>query len=247
MPKLRVPLVALATLLPGAASAQTVQDDVFFFRSFVQDARVASASYLHGSVFFTTFPPGTHRYFGAIAGYAPSRKFEVAVDVSYYSPPSGILFEAPSGLNDPVVHGKYNFSAGTTRLSAGGFVSLPVGSKDIGEGDLDAGIFLAMRHPVGTKTAIGGKISADYFEFEKEDRDPSFRLHGGVIHQVADKLALLGEFLMNANGPTGLDVSAGVDYAIGSRSRIRGAVGLGLNENSPDRTILLSFLHAFRN
>jgi len=233
-------------LCSGSAVAQSTLDDVALFRSFNQDARVAGASYVHGSLYIASFPISTQRYFGAGLGWVPSPRWELAVALSYLSSPGGAFVPSNSGLTDPFVYAKYNFMAGATRLSAGAFASMPVGSQAVAEGDLDAGVYLAVRHPLGEKTAVAGKVSADYPPLEKEDRDPSVRLSGGVIRKVADKIALLGEVLLNTNGGTTVDFSGGADFAVGPRSRIRGAAGFGLSDRSPDRTILISFLHSFR-
>ena len=245
MKRAALSLLVLSLLLPQASSAQDVLDQVFLFRNFNQDARVASRAYLEPYAQHNTYESVTHTSVGLQGGIPFSPRFEAAFGVSYFRDDSD-FFESSSGLADIFLHGKYNFSLNATRLSTGAFVTLPIGSEDIGEGDLDAGIFISARHPLSERTVLAGKLSGDYFEFTKDDRDPSLRFHGGVIQMVSDRAAIVGELLVT----TSVDVtqlSGGVDYALGPAGRLRGSIAAGLTDNAPDFSFLVGYLIAFGN
>lgn len=251
MPRPMLALAALAIVLPGAAAAQEDLNRVQWFRSASQDARVAPASYVEGNVFHTPFDFGSYTYLAARFALVPSPRMQLEMEISHFTSSSD-FGEGSSGLTDPIVTFKYNFaSTGPTQFSAGAFGTLPIGSDEVGEGDLDAGVFVAVRRPVAERTVVGGRFSVDYFEFEKDDRNPSMRLAGGVIHRVGERVSLLGEVLVQTSGvsegATITNLSAGVDYALGERSHLRGAFGTGLTDSSPGTQLILSFLHYLRN
>src|SRR5690606_12643098 len=130
-------IVAIAaTLLPHIGAAQGTRDEVRWFRSQQQDAAVAHSHYVSADFFHQGFEFGSYRYLNALVGLAASPRFEASIGVSYFTPSSDFI-GANSGMTDPIVHAKYNFGSGATKWSTGAFLTAPVGSKDIGEGDLD--------------------------------------------------------------------------------------------------------------
>lgn len=234
--------VVLCAVLSQAARAQNVLDDVFLLRSTEQDARVASAPWLDGRLFHNVFETSSYSYLGVRAGLPISPKLETALGLDYFRSSSDFT-DGTSGLTDLFVYGKYNFSRQATRLSTGAFVTVPIGSEEIGEGDVDVGIFVAARHPLNERTAVTGKVSLDYFRIADDDSDPSFRFHGGLIRRVSERVAVLGEVLVST-AVTTAELSAGVDYGLTQAGRLRGAVGMGLNDKSSDLSFIVSYIHS---
>jgi hypothetical protein len=231
----------VATALPGSAAAQVAMDDIFLFRNFNQDARVTRSNYFDASFLHNSFEFVTHSAFGAGFGLPLSESFELAFAISYFTISPEFL-DGSSGLSDLHVHGKFNFGSGSTQLAAGAFSSVPIGSEDIGEGDLDLGVFVAARHPLQEGTVLTGKVSADMFEIDSEDSELSFRFHGGIIQRASDALAFVGELLVST-GVSQAQLSGGLDLALGDSSHLRGSLALGLNDNTADTSIVLSFVH----
>jgi len=233
--------LALVWMLPRAALTQEVLDDVFLFRNFTQDARVAPSPFGELSMFRESFETATYTSFAVNAGTPLTDRFEAALTASYFMLDPDFA-SSSSGLSDLILHGKFNFPADNTRLAAGGFVTLPIGSEEIGEGDLDYGAFFAARHPVSEGTVVTGKVSADYFDAESDDAELTWRLHAGVIRAVSERVALLGELLIHT-GTEQVTLAGGLDFALANAGRLRSSLGLGLNDNSSNLSLILGYLH----
>lgn len=237
MKKLHVFLYAIIGLLfftsvDGFAQQDTF-DDVHLFQSFFRDAPIASELYAEGSFTYSNFDFLDRTTIGAQASYPVTPKIEVG-GVAYYVNRMPVeVDEGTKAFADVSVYGRYNFIDEGTKFSAGVYGTVPVGSKDIGEGNLNLGIFSAVRHPISEFVILTGTLGVDFLDTAIEDYEASFNMGGGVIYKAADNFFMVSEFSVQSD----LDysaVSTGIDYKFTKFSRFRANLLLGVDQNAPD-------------
>ncbi len=226
-------LIVFFLCLSGNSFAQyDTYDDVLLFQSFFRDVRVTPTPY--GEAFYTydnyDFLDITTA--GAQVGYPLTDDIEVASGV-YYITRHPDEVDGEKGIADVPVYVRYKLLDGRTKLSGGVFATIPVGSEDIGEGNLNFGPFLAFRHPASETVALTGTLGVDLLDTEIEDYEASMNFGGGVIYRARENLHILGEIKVKSD----LDYSAlsgGLDYRIFDPVRLRANLLLGLDEAAPD-------------
>lgn len=207
-------------------------DDVLLTQSFFRDVRIASAPY--GEVFYNydNFDFLDITTAGAQSGLGIDDKLEVAAGV-YYITRIPDEVDGASGFADIPVYGRYQFLNGTTKLSAGFFATIPVGNEEVGEGNLDFGPFVAVRHPVSDVVALTGTLGVDFRDTAIEDYEASMNFGGGVIFHAARDLFVVGEIKIMSD----LDYSAisgGLNYRFYDSVYLRTNLMLGLDQSAPD-------------
>ena len=79
------------------------------------------------------------------------------------------------------------------------------------------------------------------YETDKSTKhETSLNIGAGAIYPINEQLNLVGELFMQSEGDY-MMLSGGVDYNLGS-GRIRGALGLGLDDGAPDIKIMGGYL-----
>jgi len=237
-------------------------DDVHLFQGFFQDAPVSESIFAEGGIVYDSYDGWSQFGFGVQGGVPINEQIEVGVGLGFcsWSPDKG---DGQSGLKDLYVSGKYNVLPGVTNVSAGGYVTLPIGEEKIGAKKLNFGAFGAVRHPVNDGLVITGVFGMDFMEIEKwtggsfdwttgeytapkkkTEYENSILIGGGAIYAVNEALNAVAELNIRTEGDF-MQLTAGGDYALGAGSRVRGAIGLGLDDGAPDLSIFASFLHFF--
>lgn len=215
-----------------AAKAQTM-DDVHLFQSFFRDAPIAATPYGEAVLDFYDYEYANMLGLGLQGGIPITPKFELGTGIYYHS----YSFEATDadegGLADIPVFGRYNIYSQGTKFSVGGFVTLPVGSEDIGEQDLDLGFFGAVRHPLNNQFVLTGNLGINFVESYDDDHEAGLSLGAGVIYQASTDLHLIGELAIKSERDYAA-LSGGVDYKLPGVGRLRGALILGLDDGAPD-------------
>ena len=74
----------------------------------------------------------------------------------------------------------------------------------------------------------------------EDDRETSLELAGGVIYPMNNQVSIVGELTIKGDKDYML-LSGGVDYVMGN-GRLRGMLGLGLDDNAPDFQIVAGYL-----
>jgi len=218
------------------------KDDVHLFQTFFKDTPISPTPYGEGGLSFSDFGQGNAFQVSARGGYPFTPKFEMGAELSFInvSPDQG---DGQSGVSDLLVSGRYNISSTNTKVSAGGFITLPIGSEDVGQGNTDFGAFAALRHPFTNKLVLTGTVGLEFLEFAN-NRETSLLLGAGLIYPTSDQLSIIGELNLQTQGDYML-LSGGLDYSMQAGSHLRGAIGVGLDDGAPDFIILGSFLHNF--
>lgn len=242
----------------SAAHAQTsTLDDVRLVQTYFRDAAVSGTTYGEGVFGFSDFDGINVLNIGVRAGVPIQQRFTIGGAIAFLNADPEVG-DGESGISDLRVVGVYHFLTNSrTAFSAGGFLTLPIGKKELGQDEANFGIFGAVRHPVASQTVITGTASLDFLEgapveaggwpgiFIGGDRETVLLLGGGVIHQINRQFNLIGELNLRTEGDFGL-LTGGVDYELASGGRLRGSLGIGLDDGAPDVTLLLGFLHYFR-
>jgi len=231
--------------------------DVHLFQSFFQDAPVTKAKFGQGAFSYSDYEGGSQITLGAMGGIPINEKIDLQGELHFasFSPEEG---DGESGLTDLGLYGHYKISQEKNKLlTAGAMMTLPIGKEEIGYGNLNFGAFAAYRTLLSSGmvlTATAGlnfyevttySYEVDWFTGEVEtkketDRETSFRLGGGIIYPLQKGMNFVGELTLETEVDR-MMLSGGIDYAMKS-GRLRGALGIGLDDGSPDLQILAGYL-----
>ncbi len=143
---MRYTFFTLALLLfPAFAFSQPVQSDVRLYQSFFFDGSQVGKVYGDVGVGFNDFENLNITSLGGRIGFPIGASFEGGIELNFlsYNPSIG---PKRDGINDLAVTGRYLASGGRTPISVGGFITLPIGDEEIGAGDVNLGVFGAIRH-----------------------------------------------------------------------------------------------------
>lgn len=240
--------LVLAAMLALPLQAQNL-DDVRLFQSYFFDAPIAGAGYGQGGLTYSSFDAFSQFTVGVMGGYPINPQIELGTQIHYlsWSPDKG---DGQSGITDLDVFGRYNlYNENQTNISAGGMVSLPIGSEDVGQGKLDFGAFGAIRHALSSNVTLVGTLGLMFYEkteyefnqntFELEEStsyDNYLNIGAGAVYQINPQLNFVGELNIKSEGDF-MMLSGAVDYAMGS-GRVRGGLGIGLDDGAPDLMLM---------
>jgi len=236
---------AVALLLVLPVLAQEALNNVHLFQSYFYDAPIAKAGYGQGGLIFASYENWNTFALGVMGGYPLNEKIELGTQLHYlnFSPEKG---DGQSGISDIDVYGRYNvFDKDKTNISTGAMITLPIGSEDVGQGNMNFGGFGAIRHTLNSNMALVGtlglmfyektevKFNFDTFQDEKETSyDNYLNVGAGLVYAVNNQFNIVGELNIKTEGDF-MMLSGGVDYVLGS-GRLRGGLGLGLDDGAPD-------------
>lgn len=227
----------------GTYAQNNTMDDIHLFQSFFRDAPVAAIPYGEGFFTYSNFDFFDTFTLGGRGGFAVTPEIELGTGLFYRN----INFDNAgnqSGIADIPVFGRYNFLADETKLSGGAFITLPVGSEDIGQENFNFGIFGALRHPASDYVVLTGTLGIDFLETALNDREASLNLGAGVIYAASEELHILGELGIESERDYAA-LSGGVDYELEGKGRLRGNLLLGLDDGAPDFGLTGGFLFTF--
>ena len=245
-------LVVVLSILPLLAQ-DAVKSDVHLFQTFLRDAPISSSGYGEAGFVYGDYDYASTWGLGVQGGYPINPKIELGAQWGFvnFSPENG---DGESGISDLTVAGRYLIIPDKFNLSAGAYLTLPIGSEDVGQGNLDFGAFGALRYPLNNGMVITGILGLDFIEtttmeydpdtFEMEentDYENSILIGGGAIYPINEQFHAIGELNFHTEGDYAL-LSGGVDYSLAGGSRIRGGLGFGLDDGAPDFMLMASFL-----
>ncbi|NOZ60735.1 MAG: hypothetical protein GXO74_03555 [Calditrichaeota bacterium] len=257
-------LLFILFLFSMPATAQNGLNNVHLFQSYFFDAPIATTVYGEGGLEYATSSQSSVSsntlFLNAKAGYPVNEKIEAGAQIGFtnYSVKVGSSSSSESGLNDLGIYGRYNITQNKQlNFSAGGMITLPIGSDKIGEGNLDFGFYGAVRYQLENGLVLAGNLGIIFYEYQTmetkqtgpnpwdvelvkgSDRDNYLNLGIGGIYPINEQLNAVGELVLKS-GMNYTMLSAGADYLLGS-GRVRGALGLGLDDAAPDFQIMASY------
>ena len=221
-----------------SASAQNART----FQNFFIEGSHLRTVYGDVGVEFSDFDAFNILNVGGRIGFPIGEAFELGAELDFVSFDVESEFaEDQSGLSDLAVTGRYLVSSGDTDISIGGGLTLPIGDEDIGQGeDVNINIFGALRHITAGSLGITGVLGIDFFD-QGDDYDSSVRIGGGIIYPANPNLQLIGELTILTDPDFAL-LSFGVDYMLNESTRLRPALGAGLDDGAPDLVLVISLL-----
>jgi len=253
----------IGTLLLVAGACAFGQDaaertkDVVLFQTFFQDAPIAANPYGEGFFQYSTYEGDVSSIdIDVLAGVPLTPLIQVSGGLGFrsISPDVG---DSQSGITDLAVSGRYNVVSGQTPISVGALATLPIGSDDIGEGSFDFSGFGSLRHHLPSGPAITGTIGLEFVETkgiefnrttgefdETTDHETSILIAGGIIVPTQSGLNFLGELDLRTEGDYVL-LTGGLDYALASGGRLRGGLGIGLDDGAPEFALRFGYFMGF--
>ncbi len=242
------------------ALAQNKTDNVRLFQSYFYDAPIATSMYIEPGLDYATSSFGnvdlSTMVIGAKAGYPINEKIEAGAAIGFLNLSSN-PGESESGLTDLGVYGRYNVvSQDALNFSAGAMLTLPIGEKKVGQSNLNYGAFGAIRYALENGIVLAGNLGIMFYEtttveikyndfgipvgqVEKSDYKNYLNLGFGAIYPVNPQMNAIGELNLKTD-INYMMLSGGVDYLMG-KGRLRGALGLGLDDGAPDFQISLGY------
>jgi len=250
--------VSLLLMVCSMGYAQNKADDVRLFQTYFQDAPVSEVVVGEGFFQYGTSDFGSAINISVQSLFAATPKLQVGAGLSFESQnPDKDKFgpnaKGESGITDLTVAGYYQVMPGATPISVGALLTLPIGSEDIGEGTFDFTFFGSLRHNTPSGLAITGTFGIDFVEVEgvnpftgakDSNRETSVLIAGGVIYPLPSGLNILGELNIKTEGDYML-LTGGLDYALKSGGRIRGGIGIGLDDGAPDFALRFGYAMSF--
>ena len=259
MKSLRLTISLLVLLsLGGFAQDDELFSNVRTFQSFFRDAVVMDNAYGEAGLGYSDMAFGSLLDLGVQGGLPINPQLELGFAANFlnFSPDAG---DGNSGISDIRVSGIYSLVQEPSKIGAGGYITLPVGSEDVGAGNLNFGFFGAIRHALNENMVLIGNAGFDFFEVttveivqtgpfsfdteESSEHKSSLGLAGGLINKLNDNTHIVGELVLRTEGDFFL-LSGGVNHELGSGT-VRGALGVGLDDGAPDFVISVSFLKFF--
>ncbi len=248
----RILLVVMVLLFSFSLSqAQTTYetDNVQLFQTFYQDTPIADLPYGEGFFQYSAFDGSVSSIDLSVQGGLPvSSEFQMAGGLGFRS------FDIPggsqSGITDLAVSGRYQVAPGPTAISVGALATLPIGSKDIGENTFDFSFFGSLRHHLPSRLVITATLALESNEVKTiksvnpltgsvttgTDRNTAFLLAGGIIYPLPSGVNVVSELDIRTEGQYVL-LTGGLDYKLQSGGRLRGDIGIGLDDGAPNFTI----------
>jgi hypothetical protein len=224
------------------AAQNNTLNEVHTFQTFLKDAPITTKPYAEAGLGYSSYEYWNSFGLGIQGGYPVNPRFEVGGHLGFLnlSPDEG---DSQSGITDITVAGRYNLLPSTPLISAGAYLTLPIGSEDIGQGNFDFGAFGALRYALQNGIVVTGTVGLDFLE-GGDSRDVASHIAAGGIYPVNAQLNVLGEL----NFRTDYDytvLSVGGDYLLNIGGHVRGALGIGLEDGAPDIMFLAGYLHIF--
>jgi hypothetical protein len=233
----------LAVVLCSFITAQNnTLNEIHTFQTFLKDAPITTNPYAEAGLNYSTYENFNMFALGIQGGYPVNPQFEIGGHLGFLnlSPDGG---DSQSGITDITVAGRYNLLSATPLISTGAYLTLPIGSEDVGYGNFDFGVFGAIRHPLQNGIVVTGTVGLDFVE-RPSGRDVTSHIAGGGIYPVNPQLNVVSELNFRTDFNYVL-LSVGGDYLLNIGGRVRGALGVGLQDGAPDFMILGGYLHMF--
>ncbi len=233
--------VCLLLLACSSASGQSrMNRDVRAFTNFYQDGTLVGSLYGEALFQFGDFDFANLTTLGARVGFPIGASFELGTELFFLNldPEFG---DNLSGVSDLGVYGRYRLNTTGPSITVGGSITLPVGEENLGQERVNLGTFGAIRHAASPDLTLLGTLGIEFLEFD-DDYEASLRLGGGLVYQTNGALHVLGELTILSESDFVL-LSGGIDYPLpNGGSRLRAALGVGLDDGAPDLQLILALL-----
>ena len=229
-----VPATAQSTRSPATPAYSSTADltDVHLFNSWVADAIFTPGVDVEPLFAHAFFDQANFWFGGARTAIwvAPSVEVGGRFGWAGVSPDNG---SSESSFGDLDLFARYRLPVdfpGT--LAAGTEVRLPTGSADAGQDNTFVRIFGALRQDMAGAFTFTANLAFEYLEFLGDDRN-GIAIGLGSLIPISESLTMIVEFDLKTSYDYAV-FTGGVDYELPPGGHLRGAVGIGLNDEAPD-------------
>lgn len=162
---LTIAMYAFGSANPLSAQSSTM-DDIRLFQNMFRDAPITDIPYGEALLNVASLDNSSLTSIGVQGGLGLHRRVELNAGLYFSSTNPDGDASGESGLLDIPVYGRYNFVAEEQmKVSGGTYLTLPVGSDDIGQGNLNFGFFGAIRHAItDSRFTLTGNLGVDFVE-----------------------------------------------------------------------------------
>jgi len=234
-------------LLPSPARAAT-PDERRFLQIFFEDAAVVENGWFEAQFRFQNLSGDADALrIGPVFAFSPIDRLEIGGRFDFVDIDFGATSE--SGVSDTTVYGKWQFYRNPVQFAVGGELSLPTGDEDngLGTGEVDPTIFASIRKdlPDVTLTGMFG------FRFNNDasigggtlEGKTSIFLGGGAMFPVQERFSLSGELTIETeryeSADSAVELTAGAYWYATDGFTLRGGLGIGLDDGSPDWELIV--------
>lgn len=247
-----------ATPTPTPSAPSGMSDRLFL--AFAQDAAIVPSQWWEGQVEYADgakdLPVDVLLARGVVA-FQPFRNFEVGGRVGFGTTDTDPSLPDGTGATDLDAYAKYFFGNAADRadFTAGLLVTIPTGDDNVGLGfnAFSGQLFGAVRYRLDN-LVIGGHVGArfngdgDLLGFPI-DGTTSFELGVAALVPMGNAFSFVGEAQIETERFDGFDsaaqIMAGVNWKAFGRGMLRGAVGVGLTDSTPNVRILAGYAYTF--
>ena len=227
-----------------SSPSQDILNDIHFFQFFHKDGTIDPNPYIDAGLGYYDYDRASSYTLGVQGGMSILSKLQLDGEINFVNwDPDYDQHE--TGISDLLVSARYlvvdsgdaifaqPYTSGL-QVTAGGYVNLPVGNKEIEQGDLSLGAFSAARYPLNFGLILAANVGLDYIETThwsstEDDYEISLSLGAGAIYPFNEQLNITGEIYKK----TEIDyllASVGVDYQLNFGGHLRAAVGEGFTD-----------------
>lgn len=252
-------LAAAALAAPGAARGDVAETRLL--QRHIEDAPRIQPGWLEAGFRFQDFDAASATILGVRGTAQAGERFEIGASLGHASVDPDGGGGGTDGLFDPEVFMRYLFeptinAAGQrSQIALGAAMSLPLGDEELLQGTFDVEGFVALRHyleSLALMGALGFRVNGnpeieiaegDAVTFVEIPAETSFFVGGALLVPITERATFTAEIDVETKRLEGDDsdvrLTPGVDARMGERVHLRGGVGIGLADGSPDLEVLL--------
>jgi hypothetical protein len=249
-------LGAVPALAQQSSSSQGTYRPDRLFLSFIEDATLVENQWWEGQVEFSDGDQIDANIVRGVAAFQPWENWELGGRVGFGSTDAPSEPDGSGATDlDFWAKGLVESVAKHTNLTFGGVLTIPTGDDTAGLGfdafalDVFAAVRYRMPQLIITGTA-GAQLNGDG-RFRGSDIDGKIApsLAGGVIYPFNEEVAVVGELAWDGKRFDGARNSSrllgGLNWRVGTRGMVRGAISFGLSDGAPDAQIFLGYAYHF--
>jgi hypothetical protein len=244
---------------PAPKPASTAIADRLFL-SFAQDPAIVPSQWWEGQVEYDDGSknlPVDALIARAEVAFQPFRNIEVGGRFGFGKTSATPSLPDGSGATDLDAYAKYVWPNAVehTDFDAGVLLTVPTGDDTAGLGFNSFGVqaFGGIRHRL-EKVVIGGHVGVRYnengqFQGTHLDGRTSFEMAVNIVAPISEVVSIVGEARIETERFKGQDSPAellcGVNWKAFGRGMIRGAVGVGITDATPNFRVIVGYAYTF--